>query len=818
MLRASTRALHGPRRPRCSRLPALPLPYLARLRAQYPHADPPALVASFVVLHELTALVPLVALFALFHALGLGTGLVHWVLEHSEDGRDEAAGTRDGGGWRDTVRTWLREAEDKTERIGRRYGWFGWDKETPDQRKERREREKERGTTEDRLEDERLQVGGDVANLAAAYLVVKALIPLRILISLRLSPSLANLVVRRFRGLRERGKKYTVGAPSNGTVTGEPKAGLRRSHSPQVLDAWQQTRSHADAEIEQVLGRCGLPLLNAAVWGASGGPPVLPPLPRIFSLKRKSRSGLGPAGAEEEAGEKAEEEEEDHCGPRFVHASPIPDDEIVELPAVESTGDTRTEEDVADEEVAKVEGVRICWSTARRTWITALLSLLCTFVGICSSINASVAHKAAADLGVRSLTVMNLDTALFLTGFGLAAPIMAPLSELAGRNPVYLVSLAGLALLQVGAALSSTLSSRLVLRFLAGCFATTPLANAGAAVGDLWNEEERTAAFGVFGVGGLYVRPAWRVQLLRPVIGGFVAESALSYRWTDWLQAIGAGFLFLLALAVLPETYPPLLLGLKAAALRYRRRSPVYHSPLEYKRTRISFAQDFRRTLARPFLMLVKEPIVACFCAYMTVVFIVLFGNLTAFPHIFAPYALSPSLSGLTFLSTAVGLVLCGALTPFMLCDYRRVVGRADNEARSVEPEVRLRVAMLGTWAVPLGLYWSAWVCYRRISLFATLGAQALAGFGFLCCFYSTFLYLIDSYGHAAASALSSNSFLRYPIAGGAVLFIGPMYARLNPHWALTLLGSISLVMSCIPFVFYRYGCRIRSWSRYTVP
>ncbi|GAA5998745.1 uncharacterized protein JCM10292_007202 [Rhodotorula paludigena] len=542
----------------------------------------------------------------------------------------------------------------------------------------------------------------------------------------------------------------------------------------------------------------------------SVSPPVLPPLPRIFSLKRKSRSGIAPAGAEEEAGKKAED--------------PVPDDDIVELPAVQSNGETRTEEDVADEEVARVEGVRIvrfshprdplnpqCWSTARRTWITALLSLLCTFVGICSSINASVAHKAAADLGVRSLTVMNLDTALFLTGFGLAAPIMAPLSELAGRNPVYLVSLAGLALLQVGAALSSTLTSRLVLRFLAGCFATTPLANAGAAVGDLWNEEERTVAFGVFGVGG-FLGPC-----LGPVIGGFVAESDLSYRWTDWLQAIGAGFLFLLALAVLPETYPPLLLGLKAAALRRRRRLPVYLSPLEYKRTRISFAQAFGRTLARPFLMLVKEPIVACFCAYMTVVFIVPFGNLTAFPHIFAPYALSPSFSGLTFLSTAVGLVLCGALTPLMLYDYRYVVDRVNNEARSVEPEVRLRVAMLGTWAVPLGLYWSAWVCYRRVSLFATLGAQALAGSGFLCCFYSTFLYLIDSYGHAAASALSSNSFLRYPIAGGAVLFTGPMYAHLNPHWALTLLASISLVMSCIPFVFYRYGCRIRSWSRYTV-
>lgn len=95
---------------------------------------------------------------------------------------------------------------------------------------------------------------------------------------------------------------------------------------------------------------------------ASVGPPLLPPLPRIFRLKRKSRSGVGPAGAEEEAGEKADQEEEDqedHRESRFMHASPVPDDEIVELPAAESGGDPRTEEDVADEEVARVEGVRI---------------------------------------------------------------------------------------------------------------------------------------------------------------------------------------------------------------------------------------------------------------------------------------------------------------------------------------------------------------------------------------------------------------------------------------------------------------------------
>lgn len=74
-----------------------------------------------------------------------------------------------------------------------------------------------------------------------------------------------------------------------------------------------------------------------------------------------------------------------------------------------------------------------CWSTPRRTLITLLLALLCTWVGACSSMNAPLADKVAADLGVDGKTTAQLDTVLFLVGFGVAAPLWAPLSELAGR-------------------------------------------------------------------------------------------------------------------------------------------------------------------------------------------------------------------------------------------------------------------------------------------------------------------------------------------------------------------------------------------------
>ncbi|CDR38737.1 hypothetical protein NBRC10512_003761 [Rhodotorula toruloides] len=463
------------------------------------------------------------------------------------------------------------------------------------------------------------------------------------------------------------------------------------------------------------------------------------------------------------------------------------------------------------------------WPLRTRVFTTFLLSLLVLFVGSASSMNALVAKKATADLKV-SETIADLDTALFLTGFGVAAPIMAPLSELAGRNPIYLISLLAVCLLEIGVAQTHTIWSRCVLRFLAGCFATTPLSNAGAAMGDLWDREERSWTFPLFAVAGFFG------PCLGPVISGWVAQSTLTYRWTDWIQAAWAGSLLVITFLLLPETYPPTLLGWKAAdtqtalltrcarsppsrtAIRERTRDSRYLTALEHKRQHIPYRVDFLKTLARPFVMLVEEPIVVCFLAYLTLVYIVLFGSLVAYPLIFVPYNLSAGILG------TVGVVLCGACAPLMLWDYRRGLEQAWKKGLDeVEPEVRLRVAMVGTWAVPAGLAWNAWVCYQSVSVFGSYGAQALFGFGILSCFISTYQYLIDSYGHAAASAMSATTFLRYPVAGASVLFTRPMYHRLDRHWALSLLAGLALLMSFIPFVFYLAGRRIRRWSRWTM-
>ena len=74
--------------------------------------------------------------------------------------------------------------------------------------------------------------------------------------------------------------------------------------------------------------------------------------------------------------------------------------------------------------------------------------------------------------------------------------------------------------------------------------------------------------------------------------------------------------------------------------------------------------------------------------------------------------------------------------------------------------------------------------------------------------------YLVYSYDIYAASALAGNAVLRsimgavMPLAGAA------MYSRLGPQWAGTLLTILEAICIPIPFVFYKYGFKIRQKSK----
>ena len=71
----------------------------------------------------------------------------------------------------------------------------------------------------------------------------------------------------------------------------------------------------------------------------------------------------------------------------------------------------------------------------------------------------------------------------------------------------------------------------------------------------------------------------------------------------------------------------------------------------------------------------------------------------------------------------------------------------------------------------------------------------------------------MNSYGIYAASASAGNAVFRSTMGGTMPLAGAKMYQALGPHWSGAMLSIIEFAMIPIPFVFYRYGHRIRDRS-----
>jgi DHA1 family multidrug resistance protein-like MFS transporter len=67
-----------------------------------------------------------------------------------------------------------------------------------------------------------------------------------------------------------------------------------------------------------------------------------------------------------------------------------------------------------------------------------------------------------------------------------------------------------------------------------------------------------------------------------------------------------------------------------------------------------------------------------------------------------------------------------------------------------------------------------------------------------------------------SASAFAANTMVRSAVGAAFPLFTRQMYEGMGVNWASTLIGGIALMLLPIPFLFYKYGPRIRAKSRFS--
>lgn len=233
---------------------------------------------------------------------------------------------------------------------------------------------------------------------------------------------------------------------------------------------------------------------------------------------------------------------------------------------------------------------------------TATILGLTTLVSAFTSSIFSAATLAVAQYFHVSSEVGTLGLSLYVLGFATGPILWAPLSELRGRRFPLVVSMFGFSIFQIAVATAKDLQTVLLCRFFGGLFGACPLAVVAAVFSDMFDNRTRGLAITVFSM------TVFSGPLLAPFIGGFITESYLGWRWTEYLVAIMGFVCFALDLFFLEETYPPVILIQKASELRRRTRNWGIHAKQE--EIEVDFRELMTKNFSRPLRILFTEPIV----------------------------------------------------------------------------------------------------------------------------------------------------------------------------------------------------------------
>jgi hypothetical protein len=226
-----------------------------------------------------------------------------------------------------------------------------------------------------------------------------------------------------------------------------------------------------------------------------------------------------------------------------------------------------------------------------------------------------------------------------------------------------------------------------------------------------------------------------------------------------------------------------------------------------------SIGQLFKVSLIRPWILLFREPIVLLLSIYMSIIFGTLHMLFDAFPIVYQEQRhWSEGIGGLAFLGVLVGVFIGFIYTTLDDLRYKRIAKEHQGHA---PPEARLPPAMVGAICLPISLFWFAWTNYPSIHWSVSIIASAPFGFGMFTIFLAVLNYLIDAYTIYAASVLAANLVLRYIFAAAFPLFTKQMYDKLGIHWGTCIPAFLTLI--CVPFLFYKYGAKIRKKCRYSV-
>ncbi|KAJ5951974.1 Major facilitator superfamily domain general substrate transporter [Penicillium vulpinum] len=422
-----------------------------------------------------------------------------------------------------------------------------------------------------------------------------------------------------------------------------------------------------------------------------------------------------------------------------------------------------------------------------------------------SSMFAPGVGELLKEFNVTSIELSSFVVSVYLVGYCFGPLLIAPLSELYGRQYIYHVCNSLYVVWIIACGFAPDMGSLIVFRFLAGFAGSCLLTIGVGSIADMFVQEKRGGAMAWWALGPL-IGP-----VIGPVAGAYLSQ-AMGWRWNFYVLAMASGAITISSILTIRESYAPTLLAQKTKKLQKETGNMNLRSALDTGRTP---KELFLYSIVRPTNILFRSPIVFLLSLYVGVIYGYLYLLFTTITSVFEEqYNFSQGAVGLTYLGMGIGsllgVFLLGA-TSDRLLNY--LAARSGDK----KPEYRLTPMIPGAVLVPISLFMYGWSAYYKTHWIVPIIGTSFLGAGMMITFMCVSTYLVDAFTEYAASVMAANTVFR-SLAGALLPLAGPkMYDVLGLGWGNSLLGFIALAFCALPVVFWIYGERIRTSAKFQV-
>ncbi|KAF2647373.1 MFS general substrate transporter [Lophiostoma macrostomum CBS 122681] len=445
------------------------------------------------------------------------------------------------------------------------------------------------------------------------------------------------------------------------------------------------------------------------------------------------------------------------------------------------------------------------WTPAFKWLIVSLIaSVAFTVTFTCISV-VPLAGMIVDDLDNGSASSSSSALLVTIWEFGEAAGplLIAPLSEVYGRYPVFNACNVLFVAATVLASLSRSSATFIGARALTG-LAVASNTLGPAIIGDMFISEQRGTAMS-FSVLAPLIGGA-----IGPAISGAIAQT-LGWRGVLLVAAGLAATCAVLFLVCFKETYKMAILRRRVANMTGSEETVVPHG-----RHGDGSLRELWHAISRPAAVLADSGVLIALSIFGSVCFSYYYVLTVTLPGILQDvYDFSPAMIGVSFLSFSIG-----SFISIIICNLgldRIYIKLRGPDATKGKPEHRLPFTILGAFLLPVSVLGYGLVAQYHAPVSLLLLSTALLGFTLLFTLISLMAYVVDAFGLYSASALTGVIVTRCLMGTFLPLVAAPLIERFGYGLAFTCFAGISLVLAPIPIVVFVYGESWRQRSKYTM-